>query len=55
MFELSPFIYSALKEGRTLVIDEFESRFHPLLTKKIVELFNIRTVIKIGNLYMFVL
>ena len=40
MFELSPFIYSALKEGRTLVIDEFDSRFHPLLTKKIVELFN---------------
>lgn len=40
MFELSPFIYSALKDGRTLVIDEFDSRFHPLLTKKIVELFN---------------
>ncbi|MBB1140750.1 ATP/GTP-binding protein [Myroides sp. WP-1] len=40
MFELSPFIYSALKEGRMLVIDEFDSRFHPLLTKKIVELFN---------------
>lgn len=40
MFELSPFIYNALKDGRTLVIDEFDSRFHPLLTKKIVELFN---------------
>ena len=40
MFELSPFIYSALNEGRTLVIDEFDSRFHPLLTQKIVELFN---------------
>ena len=24
----------------TLIIDEFDSRFHPLLTKKIVELFN---------------
>lgn len=40
MFELSPFIYQSLKEGRPLVIDEFDSRFHPLLTKKIVELYN---------------
>lgn len=40
MFELSPFIYDSLKEGTTLVIDEFDSRFHPLLTKKIVELYN---------------
>ncbi|MCT3846078.1 ATP-binding protein [Elizabethkingia anophelis] len=40
MFELSPFIFKTLKEGGTLVIDEFDSRFHPLLTKKIVELFN---------------
>ncbi|QSW88413.1 ATP-binding protein [Flavobacterium endoglycinae] len=40
MFELSPFIYRSLKEGTTLVIDEFDSRFHPLLTKKIVELYN---------------
>ena len=40
MFELSPFIFNALNEGRTLIIDEFDSRFHPLLTKKIVELFN---------------
>lgn len=40
MFELSPFIFKALKEGTTLVIDEFDARFHPLLTKKIVELFN---------------
>lgn len=40
MFELSPFIYKALKKGSPLFIDEFDSRFHPLLTKKIVELFN---------------
>lgn len=40
MFELSPFIYKSLKEGSPLVIDEFDSRFHPLLTKKIVELYN---------------
>jgi len=40
MFELSPFIYQSLKEGTPIVIDEFDSRFHPLLTKKIVELYN---------------
>ena len=40
MFELSPFIYNSLKEGTPLIIDEFDSRFHPLLTKKIVELYN---------------
>lgn len=40
MFELSPFIYNALQKGTPLIIDEFDSRFHPLLTKKIVELFN---------------
>ncbi len=40
LFELSPFVYEALKDGRPLVIDEFDARFHPLLTKKIIELFN---------------
>lgn len=40
LFELSPFIYKALKEKNIIVIDEFDARFHPLLTKKILELFN---------------
>jgi uncharacterized protein len=40
MFELSPFIFKSLKEGTPLFIDDFDSRFHPLLTKKIVELYN---------------
>lgn len=40
MFELSPFIYKSIKDGSPLFIDEFDSRFHPLLTKKIVELYN---------------
>ena len=40
LFEFSPYIYEALKEGRPLVIDEFDARFHPLLTKRIVQLFN---------------
>lgn len=40
LFELSPFIYRSLNEKRVLVIDEFDARFHPLLTQKIIELFN---------------
>jgi AAA15 family ATPase/GTPase len=40
MFEISFFIITALKEGRTLIIDEFDARFHPLITQKLVELFN---------------
>jgi AAA15 family ATPase/GTPase len=40
LFELSPFIYDALKENGIIIIDEFDARFHSLLTKKILELFN---------------
>ncbi|WP_026838888.1 AAA family ATPase [Gillisia sp. JM1] len=40
LFELSPFIYEALKNKRPIIIDEFDARFHPLLTKKILQLFN---------------
>lgn len=40
MFEISPLILDALNENRVLVMDEFDARFHPLLTRKIVELFN---------------
>lgn len=40
LFELSPVVFEALKENRPLIIDEFDARFHPLLTKKIIELFN---------------
>ncbi len=40
LFELSPFIYDAIKNKTPIIIDEFDARFHPLLTKKIVQLFN---------------
>ena len=40
IFALSPFIFSALENGHPLVIDEFGSKLHPLLTKKIFSLFN---------------
>jgi uncharacterized protein len=41
---LTPFLLSTLNAGNTLVIDEFDARLHPNLTKKIVQIFNsIRT------------
>ncbi len=43
IFELSPVLHHVLKNGIPLFIDEFDARFHPLLTKKIVELFNSAT------------
>ena len=36
MYEISTFIINALREGRVLVIDEFDARFHPLINQKIV-------------------
>lgn len=43
LFELSPFIYGSLKNNIPIIIDEFDARFHPLLTKKIIELYNNQT------------
>ena len=40
MFEISTFIIKAIENNETLVIDEFDARLHPLVSKKIVELFN---------------
>ncbi len=40
MFEISSFIIKAIENGETIVIDEFDARFHPLISKNIVEIFN---------------
>jgi uncharacterized protein len=40
LYELAPFIIDALENGDTLVIDEFDARLHPRLSKKIIEIFN---------------
>lgn len=40
MFEISSFLINAIENGETLVIDEFDARLHPLISKKNVELFN---------------
>mgnify|MGYP000899706288 CR=1 FL=1 len=39
-FEISWPVLITLLEGNTLVIDELDSRLHPILSKKIIDLFN---------------
>lgn len=39
LFGIGSVVLASLREGRTLIIDEFDARFHPNLTLKIVELF----------------
>lgn len=39
-FNLAAHIFEALETGAVLVLDELDSRLHPLLTKEIIRLFN---------------
>lgn len=39
LFEMAPCIYEAFKNETPLIIDEFDARFHPMLTKEIIRLF----------------
>lgn len=40
VFELSPYAFMALEQGGVLIIDEFDAKMHPRLTRQIVELFH---------------
>lgn len=40
MYEIYPFILLAIRDGGIIVIDEFDARFHPRLSQKIIDLFN---------------
>jgi len=40
LFAFAGFFLSALEHGKVLVADELESSLHPLITRKIIELFN---------------
>jgi AAA15 family ATPase/GTPase len=53
LFFLSAFLMHTLKDGGVLVIDEFDARFHPLLTKKITQLFNSSETNKKGAQLIF--
>jgi len=40
MLEVGPEIIECIRNGRPLIIDEFDARFHPELTRRLVELMN---------------
>ena len=40
VFALAGLLVETLKEGKVLVVDEFDARLHPLISRAIVELFN---------------
>lgn len=53
-FNYSGAILDALMDGGALFIDEFDARLHPMLTKKIVELFNSSVMNKNGAQLVYV-
>ena len=53
-FSYSGEVVDALKNGKTLIFDEFDARLHPILTKKLVEIFNSSTINKNGAQLIFV-
>ena len=53
-FNYSGAVLNALNEGGTLVLDEFDARLHPSLTKKLVEMFQAPSVNKNGAQLIFV-
>ncbi len=40
LYEIAPFVINALERGSFLIIDEFDARLHPKISKQIIELFN---------------
>lgn len=40
VFALSGLIVDVLKQGQTMIVDEFDARLHPLIGKAIIQLFN---------------
>lgn len=54
IFNLSGILIKTLTFGRTLIIDEFDARFHPLLSRKIVEMFHSPKLNKKGAQLLFI-
>ncbi|MEM0998325.1 MAG: ATP-binding protein [Bacteroidota bacterium] len=52
MFNLAGALLRKLREGGLFIIDEFDARFHPMLTRRIVEMFN-STKLNPGNAQLF--
>ena len=54
LFNYSGVVIDALNNGNALILDEFDTRLHPMLTKKLVEMFNSPILNKNGAQLVFV-
>jgi AAA15 family ATPase/GTPase len=54
LFNYSGAVIHALSSGSALILDEFDARLHPLITKKIVEMFHSTEINKKGAQLIFV-
>lgn len=54
IFAMSPYIFDAIENGDVLIVDEFDSKLHPKLTRKIIEMFHSSHVNKKGGQLIFV-
>lgn len=52
-FAYAPLIYMALKNGKTVVVDEIDNGLHPMLVKYIVDIFNDSSINKNGAQLIF--
>lgn len=52
-FNLSGYVVDALLNGKTLIIDEFTSRLHPLLAKHIIDMFHNREINRTNAQFIF--
>lgn len=52
-FSYAPIIFSALKYGKTIMIDEIDSSLHPLLVKNLISVFNNPEINKNGAQLIF--
>ena len=54
LFNYAGVILASIRDGSILIIDEFDARFHPMLTKKIVQMFNSTEINTKGAQLIFV-
>ena len=53
IFSILPLLLRALDEGRTIIIDEFDAKLHPVLMQYIIKLFNNESINKKGAQLIF--
>lgn len=53
LYDLAGYLLYALQYGLTIIVDELDAKLHPLLTKKIIEMFHSPEINKLGAELVF--